>query len=70
MINGPLGKGLGITPQTSGTHFVFAAGIGVLAFVDLISRMILQQLNQLPKETEKLQDDFHLVFYASFSSKD
>jgi len=48
MINGPLGKGLGITPQTSGTHFVFAAGIGVLAFVDLISRMILQQLNQLP----------------------
>lgn len=69
-ITGPLGKGLGITSKSTGTHFVFAAGIGVLAFIDLIARMILQQLDQLPKGSEKLQDDFHLVFYVSFPSKE
>jgi len=40
-VSGPYGKGLGITSQSKGVHFVFAAGVGVLPFMDLISKMIL-----------------------------
>ena len=40
-MTGPLGKGLGISSTTKGTHFAFSAGTGVLVFIDLIARMIL-----------------------------
>lgn len=58
MITGPLGKGLGINTSTKGTHFAFSAGTGVLVFVDLIARMILQNLGHLPVEDEKIHEDF------------
>ena len=45
---GPLGKGLGIHPETTGTHFAYSAGTGILVFIDLVSRMILQELGYIP----------------------
>lgn len=38
---GPLGKGLGVTPESKGTHFAFSAGTGILVFIDLIMRLLL-----------------------------
>tara|TARA_B110000285_G_C14684774_1_gene406320 strand:+ start:51 stop:203 length:153 start_codon:yes stop_codon:yes gene_type:complete len=49
MIKGPVGKGLGLTSQSSGTYIAFAAGTGVLVFIDLVARMILSQLNLIPE---------------------
>jgi hypothetical protein len=63
MIKGPMGKGLGINEKSSGLHFAFAAGTGVLVFVDLIARMILEQQEIVPK---KINSQFKLVFFASF----
>ena len=49
LLSGPLGKGLGLTPQSKGTHLVFTAGTGVLAFVDLVAKLILQTLDFIPE---------------------
>ena len=40
-ITGPMGKGLGLTKDSRGKHLAFAAGTGVLLFVDLVAKMIL-----------------------------
>jgi len=40
-LTGPLGKGLGLTPTSTGAHLAFAAGTGVLVFMDLIAKLIL-----------------------------
>lgn len=45
---GPLGKGLGITEDTRGTHFAYSAGTGILVFIDLIARMLCQELGVIP----------------------
>jgi len=37
LISGPFGKGLG--HHTSGIHIAFAAGTGVLTFMDLVGRV-------------------------------
>jgi len=69
-ITGPMGKGLGLTKDSRGKHLAFAAGTGVLLFVDLVAKMILQHLKAPFTESEELiHDDFQLVFYASFSNK-
>jgi hypothetical protein len=36
-----MGKGLGLTPDSKGHHIAFAAGTGVLVFVDLVARIIM-----------------------------
>jgi hypothetical protein len=41
LIKGPVGKGLGLNNSSAGTHVAFAAGTGILVFVDLVARMIL-----------------------------
>ena len=41
-IKGPMGHGLKVKP--SGRHFVFAAGTGILCFVDLVASMIHELL--------------------------
>ena len=41
-IKGPMGHGLKAKP--SGRHFVFAAGTGILCFVDLVASMIHDKL--------------------------
>lgn len=40
-IKGPMGKGLGLTAESKGKHIAFAAGTGVLVFVDLVARIAL-----------------------------
>lgn len=66
-ITGPMGKGLGLTRNSQGKHLAFAAGTGVLVFVDLVAKMLLQCLDAPFTESEELlHDDFKLVFYASF----
>ena len=45
---GPLGKGLGVTTETKGTHFAYSAGTGILVFIDLVARMLLQELGLIP----------------------
>ena len=40
-LTGPLGKGLGLTTTSKGVHLAFAAGTGVLVFMDLIAKLIL-----------------------------
>jgi hypothetical protein len=45
---GPLGKGLGVTTDTKGTHFAYSAGTGILVFIDLVARMLLQELGLIP----------------------
>lgn len=70
-ITGPMGKGLGLTKDSQGRYLAFAAGTGVLVFIDLVAKMILQYLDAPFTESEELlHDDFKLVFYASFQNKD
>ena len=44
-IKGPMGKGLGITKESKGTHYAFSAGTGILAFIDLVARIALGELD-------------------------
>jgi len=44
-IQGPMGKGLGLTPNSRGTHIAFIAGTAVCAFIDLVARILLESLN-------------------------
>jgi hypothetical protein len=53
VIKGPMGKGLGLTPHSKGTYCAFAAGTGILVFVDLIARLALGILGVVPM-TERL----------------
>lgn len=72
--------GKGLNPNKSGKHVAFAAGTGVLVFVDLVGHLLLKQvaatggpdvLADLHKETSfegipSLPDDFKLELHTSF----
>ena len=67
-VKGPLGTGLGIT--STGRHVAFAAGTGILAFIDLVGHLILR-LADFPIEfCEPLidLDKFQFVLYSCFST--
>jgi len=66
-IEGPLGTGLGI--QTKGRHVAFAAGTGILAFIDLVAHLILRLLNFPAEYAEPLIDlnNFSFILYTCFS---
>ena len=49
-IKGPMGKGLGLSSETKGLHMIFAAGTGILVFVDLIARLLLSNIGILPND--------------------
>lgn len=68
-IKGPMGKGLGITAESQGIHMCFAAGTGILVYVDLIARLILSTLEVIP-EGQRVHPQFKLYLYASFMSRD
>lgn len=68
-IKGPMGKGLGLSPQTQGTHIAFAAGTGILAFMDLVARMALGMIDAIAYE-DRVHPEFRLVLFASFISKE
>ena len=61
MIKGPMGKGLGIRP--TGVHVAFAAGTGVLVFLDLVTRIILHNTGLRPAGF--CPETFKFVFYIS-----
>ena len=70
-VSGPMGKGL--QPASSGLHVAFAAGTGVLVFVDLVAYLVRQQLELKSEDEEQdseLSQDFKFVLYASFASED
>lgn len=63
-----MGKGLGI--QESGVHIAFAAGTGILVFIDLVAHLIRKNLKQLSSnEDSMLSSDFKFILYTSFVSK-
>lgn len=70
-VKGPLGRGLMV--KSTGVHVVFAAGTGVLCFVDLVSQLALaiMELDTIVMQGETLLDlkDFKLVFYCSFKDR-
>lgn len=47
-----MGLELGIMPR--GTHIAFAAGTGVLVFLDLVAHLIRKNLGLLSKEEEEM----------------
>jgi hypothetical protein len=51
-------------------HIIFCAGTGILPFMDLIVKVLLQELNQLPIDDERLHEKFQLHLYAGFQSRE
>ena len=46
LVTGPLGKGL-LTDQEQGLHVAFAAGTGILTFMDLVAFVARKALSQI-----------------------
>jgi hypothetical protein len=44
-----MGKGLLLTNKSTGLHFAFAAGTGVLVFVDLVARLVMEAVGAIPQ---------------------
>lgn len=61
-IRGPFGKGLDI--RFTGIHVAYAAGTGVLVFLDLVTRIMLHNTGVLDFGG-KFDDDFKFIFYIS-----
>ena len=68
-LTGPLGKGLGLTPNSKGVHIAFSAGTGILPYVDMVAKLLLQEMGQLPDDDEHFHDDFNLVMYVGFQNR-
>jgi len=49
-IEGPMGRGLELTEASKGTHFIFAAGTGILPFLDLFNFMLMKTMRELLKK--------------------
>ena len=64
-----MGKGLGLNTNSQGVHLAFAAGTGVLVFVDIVARMLMGNMGIIP-ESECFHKDFKFHFYASFMSRE
>ena len=72
--------GKGLNPESSGTHIAYAAGTGILVYVDLIGHLILKQvaaqggpdvLGTLRSEPQyqnipSLDSDFKFELYTAF----
>jgi len=69
VIKGPLGKGLGITPN--GTYIAFVAGTGVLPFMDLAAHLVRKFLNLLDNGENHMIDPngFKLILYVSYHGR-
>ena len=51
-----MGRGLGLDENSQGVHLAFAAGTGVLVYIDLVARMVLSNLKLIPEHTRLHQD--------------
>lgn len=63
-LKGPLGPGLALTQNYSGKVVGFAAGTGVLPFLDLVYVLYQQEVQERPKQL-----DIQLTLYVTFSSR-
>lgn len=45
-LTGPLGKGLGLSPTSKGVHIAFSAGTGILPYMDMVAKMLLQNMGK------------------------
>jgi hypothetical protein len=43
-----MGRGLGLTSDSTGSHYAFSAGTGVFVFIDLVARIALGILGVIP----------------------
>ena len=60
-----MGQGLGIEP--TGTYVIYAAGTGILPFMDLLGHLILTFNSPEILSSHKIDpDSFKLVLFASF----
>jgi len=72
-VSGPYGKGL--IQNEVGTHIAFAAGTGVLCFVDLVAHLALKNLgvnvggggSKLNKSVD--DNEYKLILYVSFPKR-
>jgi hypothetical protein len=64
-VKGPFGKGLSLKP--TGVHVAFAAGTGVLVFLDLVGRIILHN-SGVKSLGPEFDEDFKFIFYMSHQS--
>mmetsp|Transcript_12788 Transcript_12788/g.21629 ORF Transcript_12788/g.21629 Transcript_12788/m.21629 type:complete len:226 (-) Transcript_12788:192-869(-) len=77
-IQGPMGRGLGI--HKTGLHVAYAAGTGMLVFVDIVAHLILRILRTrcftdlCEEEGESVRsaelDNFRFVLHTSFLSEE
>lgn len=68
-ISGLYGRGLMINNNSKGVHFAFAAGTGVLVFIDLVAKLLLQSVAAFPG-VDRLNPLFKFVLFASFESRE
>ena len=77
-INGPVGKGLNITPECQGRHVFFCGGTGILPFMDFFAYVLrwqasVQELghSMFKDETyDALNSGFSMAVHAYFRSPD
>jgi hypothetical protein len=75
IIRGPMGIGLNLDPKLSGTHIIFAAGTGILPFIDLIALTIRYTCFKAKGKTifnetfDNIAPDFKLVVFASYTNE-
>lgn len=67
VVKGPCGQGLRID-KTGGAHVVFAAGTGVLCFLDIVAHLMLKNLGII-SGPQVVGDDFNLHFYVAYRSR-
>jgi len=65
--------GCGLDIQTQGTHVAFAAGTGILVFIDLVAHLILRLADPTfgkdqPKQLDL--DNFRFKLFVSFANEE
>jgi hypothetical protein len=70
-VKGPFGRGLNIKKGANGTYVAFAAGTGVLPFMDLIAYLARKQTGQWydDEARDAVGENFTLILFASFSRR-
>jgi len=63
-----MGKGLGLSKESKGTHVAFAAGTGLLPFIDMVARLAMSMMYLVPGP-ECFDPDFKLILYVSFRNE-
>lgn len=68
LVTGPMG--IGLDPQNNGIHVAFAAGTGVLTFMDFVAHIAIRVLSKHKGTTvnhsEDLSSKFQFVLHVSF----